>query len=61
MIIAREKSVASEWREKTAELREVAEATRDPRLRRRFYELALRWDRFADELEEAGTEPARHR
>ncbi|HUH84222.1 MAG TPA: hypothetical protein VLX85_06405 [Stellaceae bacterium] len=61
MIITREKSAAAEWREKTAELRQVAEATRDPRLRRRFYELALRWDRFADELEDAGTEPARHR
>jgi hypothetical protein len=61
MMIAREKSAASEWREKTAELRRVAEATRDARLRRRFYELALRWDRFADELEDAGTERARHR
>jgi len=61
MIITREKSAAAEWREKIAELRQVAETTRDPRLRRRYYELALRWDRFADQLEEAGTEPARHR
>ena len=56
MVITREESAAAQWRERTTELRRVAETSRDPRLRRRVYELALRWDRFADELEDAGTE-----
>ena len=46
---------AVEWREKVAELRDVAKHTADAGIRRRLFTLADAWDDFADELEELGT------
>lgn len=47
-----ERPEVEEWRRHVAELREVAEREPDPALRRRFRQLADRWDRFAAELAE---------
>lgn len=42
---------AAEWRERIAELRELAENTPDLSRRQRYLELADRWEEFAEELE----------
>jgi hypothetical protein len=60
MPIATELSAAMEWREKVAELRQVAARVADARLRGRLTALADEWDDFADELELAQLRWARH-
>jgi hypothetical protein len=60
MPIATELSAAMEWREKVAELRQVAARVADARLRGRLIALADEWDDFADELELAQLRWARH-
>jgi hypothetical protein len=60
MPIATELSAAMEWREKVAELRQVAARVADARLRGRLNALADEWDDFADELELAQLRWARH-
>jgi hypothetical protein len=47
-----EMSEVEEWRRHVAELREVAGREADPARRMRLWQLADRWDRFADELAE---------
>jgi hypothetical protein len=44
-------SAAVWWREKVVELRQVADRTADPELRRRLFDLADQWDELADELD----------
>lgn len=46
-------SVATEWRHRVIELREVAERTEDPHLRYKLFTLADRWELFAEDLREA--------
>jgi hypothetical protein len=53
-------SAAMEWREKVAELRQVAEGVTEPQLHRRLLDLADEWDDFADELELAQMRWASH-
>ena len=60
MPMTTELSAAMEWREKVAELREVAERVAEPQLHRRLLDLADEWDDFADELELAQMRWARH-
>jgi hypothetical protein len=60
MSITTELSAAMEWREKVAELRQVAERVADARLQGRLIALADEWDDFADELELAELRWARH-
>jgi hypothetical protein len=55
-----EVSAATEWREKVAELRQVAERVTEPQLHRRLLDLADEWDDFADELELAQMRWAKH-
>lgn len=42
---------AAEWRERITELRELAEHTSDLARRQRYFDLADRWELFAEELE----------
>jgi hypothetical protein len=42
-----------EWRDRIAELRELAENTSIPCRKRRYLELADCWEKFAEELQEA--------
>ena len=51
-----EMSEVEEWRRHVAELREVADREADPARRRRLWQLADQWERFAAELSETGTE-----
>ena len=60
MSMITELSAATEWREKVAELRQVAERVEDARLQGRLIALADDWDDFADELELAEMRWARH-
>jgi hypothetical protein len=60
MPITTELSAAMEWREKVAELRQVAQNIAEPGLQRRLLALADDWDDFADELELAQMRWARH-
>jgi hypothetical protein len=55
MDAALETSAAVWWREKVVELREVADRTADPDLRRRLFDLSFRWDEFADDLDYAAS------
>ena len=55
-----ELSAAMEWREKVAELRQVAEGIAEPGLHRRLVALADQWNDFADELELAQMRWPRH-
>ena len=48
-------SAALWWREKVTELRQVANGTSDPDLRRRLFDLADRWDELADDLDHAAS------
>jgi hypothetical protein len=48
------------WREKVVELREVADRAADPDLRRRLFDLADRWDEFADDLDYAAARTGFH-
>ena len=43
-------SEAEEWRERIAELRQVAEQTGDAQRHQRLLELAEQWEEFAKEL-----------
>jgi len=43
-------SEAEEWRERIAELRQVAEQTEDAQRHQRLLELAEQWEEFAKEL-----------
>ena len=60
MPITTELSAAMEWREKVAELRQVAQNIAEPGLQRRLLALADDWDDFADELELAQKRWSRH-
>jgi hypothetical protein len=60
MNAALEVSAAVWWREKVVELREVAYRTGDPDLRRRLFDLADRWDEFADDLDYAASRAGFH-
>jgi hypothetical protein len=60
MPITAELSAAMEWREKVAELRQVAQNIAEPGLQRRLLALADDWDDFADELELAQMRWPRH-
>jgi hypothetical protein len=60
MPITTELSAAVEWREKVAELRQVAQNITEPGLQRRLLALADDWDDFADELELAQMRWSRH-
>jgi hypothetical protein len=60
MPITTELSAAVEWREKVAELRQVAQNIAEPGLQRRLLALADDWDDFADELELAQMRWSRH-
>jgi hypothetical protein len=60
MAFTTELSAAMEWREKVAELRQVAERVADARLQGRLIALADEWDDFADELELAQLRWAKH-
>jgi hypothetical protein len=55
MNAATDVSAAVWWREKVVELREVADRTADPDLRRRLFDLADRWDELADDLDYAAS------
>jgi hypothetical protein len=55
MNAATDVSAAMWWREKVVELREVADRTGDADLRRRLFNLADRWDEFADDLDYAAS------
>lgn len=55
-----EMSVATEWRHRVVELREVAERTEDPHLRYKLFTLADRWELFADDLCEAALSGTGH-
>jgi hypothetical protein len=48
MTAATDVAAAIWWREKIAETRQVAGRTADPDLSRRLFDLADRWDEFAD-------------
>jgi hypothetical protein len=60
MSMITELTAATQWREKIAELRQVAERVEDTRLQGRLIALADDWDDFADELELAEMRWARH-
>jgi hypothetical protein len=51
MTAATDVSAAMRRREKVAEMRQVAGRTADPDLSRRLFDLADRWDEFADDLD----------
>ena len=51
MTAATDVSAALWWRDKTEEPRQVAGRTADPDLRRRPFDLADRWDGYADDLD----------
>jgi hypothetical protein len=53
MIAMMDMSVASEWRHRVVELRQVAEHIEDPHLRYKLFSLADRWEVFAEKLREA--------
>jgi hypothetical protein len=55
MDTATDVSAAVWWREKIVELREVADQTADPDLRRKLIDLADHWDEFADGLDYAAS------
>jgi hypothetical protein len=46
----------AEWRERIVELREVAENTSDQQLKRRYLDLADKWEEFVGELDDATTD-----
>jgi hypothetical protein len=46
----------AEWRDRIAELRDVAEHTSDPHRRQRYFELAEDWAELAEKLEDAAAE-----
>ena len=60
MIAMMEISVASEWRHRVVELRDVAEHTEDPHLRYKLFSLADRWELFAEELRVAALDGNPH-
>jgi hypothetical protein len=43
--------ISADWRERIAELRELAENTSDLSRRKRYLDLADRWGEFLEELE----------
>ena len=45
------------WRERAAELRRVADRTRDPDLQCRLFDLADHWDELAEDLDCAVSAP----